>query len=270
MATYTSLFSGSSGNCSVISHQGKHILVDIGKNCKQVCLALDSLNINIKDIQAILVTHEHKDHVGALKVFSKKYKIPVYATSATADYLIEYNLVNEQTEVFSIEGRGEDIDDFYVQAFRTSHDSVDCCGYQITTKDNKILSIATDLGYVSDEVYNSLKQADMVVLEANYDENMLMLGEYPYHLKIRIKSTRGHLCNEETGAVISKLLNEQKSPKKFALCHLSNENNSPQLALDTVVSKIFENHQNIHNEIENKNVLITANKRNSVSNTIEF
>ncbi|MEG2770022.1 MAG: MBL fold metallo-hydrolase [Oscillospiraceae bacterium] len=268
MSTYTALFSGSSGNCSLVRCGDESLLIDLGKNCKQVLLALENIGVNPRDIGGILITHEHSDHIGALRVFLKKYKIPVYGTAATLDYLDENGYFPQDIEKVTICGREENIGTLTVNAFRTSHDSVDCCGYKITDKNGESVCIATDLGCVDENVYSFLKGSNLVVLEANYDNTMLTFGSYPYHLKVRIKSQRGHLCNDDTASTVVKLAKD--GCKKFALCHLSNENNTPLTALDTVTAQLIEQGICTAQSLADKEILLQANKRNEVSLPIEF
>lgn len=263
MARFTTLYSGSSGNCACIEENGKYLLVDVGKNCKTTMLALKALGLTIEDLGGILITHEHSDHVSGLKVFLKKAKVPVYGAAATLDYLLEYGLVPSDTQLIEIDGRQEDICGFSVQSFETSHDSVACRGYRITSAGGKVLSLATDLGFVSDEVIANLYMSDLVCLEANYDRHLLMTGIYPYYLKKRIDSNRGHLCNEETGQTVSMLI--ANGCKKIALCHLSSENNNAELALSAVKKALLAN-----NIVPAEDCIVKTLKRHDVSDWMEL
>lgn len=238
MARFTTLYSGSSGNCACVEENGKYILIDMGKNCKTTVNALKELDLAIADLCGILITHEHSDHVAGLRVFLKKYNVPVYGAVQTLDYMHENNILGDNAITYEI-NNNETIGDFTVQSYDTSHDSVACRGYRITTKSGKVISLATDLGFVSDEVLANLYLADLVCLEANYDYHMLMSGEYPLYLKKRIDSKRGHLCNEESAETVSKLI--KSGCKKIALCHLSRENNEPQLVYEAVKKALIKN-----------------------------
>ncbi|MDD3429820.1 MAG: MBL fold metallo-hydrolase [Oscillospiraceae bacterium] len=264
MAVFTTLYSGSSGNCAYIKEGDGFLLVDMGKNCKQTMLGLAALQEDVKNLQGILITHEHSDHISGLKVFLKKVKVPIYGSSATLDFLAERELVPADIEMIPLDGgRPENIGEYTVNSFRTSHDSADCAGYRIVTPSGKIAAIATDLGYVSDEVYENLKGADVIGLESNYDEQMLMFGAYPYYLKKRIASTRGHLCNVDSANTISRLI--QDGSKRFALCHLSQENNTPgqvRLTLEQIL-------QQAGIELTNDMIMQVAS-RHAVSPIIEF
>lgn len=238
MAEFTTLYSGSSGNCAFLREGERYLLIDMGKSSRMTIGKLKTLEAPLAELGGILVTHEHSDHVSGLAVFLKQCSVPVYGSAATLDYLVDHNLVPPGTDLRAIDGREEDVNGFGVQGFATSHDSVDCCGYRITTPQGRVAAVATDLGYVSDEVLANLLLADLVSLEANYDYHMLMTGRYPYYLKTRIASQRGHLCNEESAAALIRLL--QNGCKKFALCHISQENNTPLLVLEAVKAALLD------------------------------
>lgn len=263
MAEFTTLYSGSSGNCAFLREDGRYLLIDMGKSSRMTLAKLKTLDAPLANLGGILVTHEHSDHISGLAVFLKQCCVPVYGSAATLDYLEEHNLVPPGTELCAIDGREEDVCGFGVQGFATSHDSVDCCGYRITTPSGHIAAVATDLGYVSDEVLANLLLADLVSLEANYDYHMLMTGRYPYYLKTRIASQRGHLCNDESAATLIRLL--QNGCKKFALCHISQENNTPLLVLESVKAALLE--QAIVPEAD---CVIQAALRHDVSPMLQF
>lgn len=238
MARFTTLYSGSSGNCACVEENGKYILIDMGKSCRTTVNALKQLGLAISDLCGILITHEHSDHVSGLRVFLSNYNVPVYGAAETLDFMLENNLLCGNAVTYEI-NQDETIGDFTVQSYETSHDSVACRGYRITTKSGKIVSIATDLGFVSDEVLANLYLADLVCLEANYDFHMLMTGSYPLYLKKRIDSKRGHLCNDESAETVSRLV--KSGCKKIALCHLSRENNEPSLVYDAIKKAFLKN-----------------------------
>ena len=268
MAFYQALFSGSSGNSSIVSENNEHLLIDLGKNCKQVCLALENAQIDINNIKGVLITHEHDDHISALKVFNKKHKIPIYARAKTLNYLIEKGYIQNDTKTIEIDDEPIKISNFIVKSFLTPHDSICCCGYNITTQNNSKISIATDIGEVTKEVYLNLVNTNLVVLEANYDKSMLMLGPYPFLLKKRVRSNIGHLSNDACARTISKLIKDGCS--KFALCHLSGENNFPVVALDTVTHKIIEDNVCTLKNIIDGDIILKTNNRNSISEPINF
>ncbi|MEG1931732.1 MAG: MBL fold metallo-hydrolase, partial [Pygmaiobacter sp.] len=189
--------------------------------------------------------------------------IPVYASSATLEYLADFDLVPPTAELIALEGKSDAIGGFEVSSFATSHDAVDCHGYRITAPSGGTVAMATDLGIVTDSVYENLKNARLVVLEANYDAVRLRTGSYPYYLKTRIASARGHLCNTDTGAALAKLLGE--GCERFALCHLSNENNTTELALSAVTGAFLA-----AGMIPGKDGLLRTLKRGDITPALEF
>ena len=262
MAFFTSLYSGSSGNCSVVRCEGKYLLIDMGKSCRTTLNALKEMGLAVADMQGILVTNEHSDHIQGLRVFLKHYNVPVYGCSATLDNLLDMELVPPAAELIAIEGRPEEIGGFVVEAFPTSHD-VPCCGYRIRAAQGHTMALATDLGVLTPVVEEHLSGCGLVALEANYDAFSLHGGPYPYYLKVRISSDRGHLDNRACAAAILDLI--QDGCKKFALCHLSQANNSPELALTTVYNVLLA--AGIQ---PGRDVQIQAQERNAVSPWLEF
>lgn len=262
MALFTTLYSGSSGNCALIQSGQKYLLVDMGKSCRTTLAALRKLGLAVSDCEGLLITHEHSDHVAGLDTFLKHYSVPVYGCAATLDMLESRGTLPPAIEAVAMDGRTEDIGGFAVTSFPTSHD-VPCCGYRIRTPDGRQMAIATDLGYLTPGVQVALSGCDLVALESNYDAFSLRGGPYPYYLKVRIASDRGHLDNKACAAGILDLI--QDGCRKFALCHLSQTNNSPELALTTVYNVLLAA------GIEpGRDVLIQAQTRNDVSPYIEF
>lgn len=229
MARFTTLYSGSSGNCAVVEEQGRYLLVDMGKSCRLTQNALKELGLAPHTLDGVLVTHEHSDHVGGLAIFLKYHPVPVYGSAATLEYLAGHGLVPPGARLVDIDGRTEAVGGFGVQSYETSHDSLACRGYRVAVPSGGVVSIATDLGFVSGEVMANLLLADVVALESNYDPTLLRTGPYPYYLKTRIASHRGHLSNDACGDALARLV--QNGCEKFLLCHISQENNTPELAL---------------------------------------
>ena len=223
---------------------------------------LKALGLAASDCDGILVTHEHSDHVKGLSTFLKKNPMPVYGAAATLDFLDANDIVPANCELNTLEGREEDIGCFGVQSFPTSHD-VPCVGYRIHTPDDKTMTIATDLGTLTPPVHEALSGCDLVALESNYDLHMLRSGPYPYYLRARIESVRGHLSNDECSAKLLELI--QSGCKKFALCHLSQENNTPALALQTVFTTL-----GAAGVVPEKDCIVQAQRRNEVSPALEF
>ena len=242
MFSFCSLMSGSSGNSSFIQTENSKILVDAGGSVKKITEALSSINVNISDLDAILVTHEHVDHIKSLGTISKKYNIPVYANSKT------WNAMPEQKEKVPIDCQKLFVtnDDFEIKdvkfkSFSIPHDAADPCGFNVFYKDNK-MSIATDLGHITPEIIEHLEKSKFMLLEANYDLNILKCSRYPYNLKLRISGPNGHLCNETSGKVVSYLM--KTGLNSVMLGHLSKENNFPELAYKTVAEEAVHNVNN--------------------------
>lgn len=263
MALFTTLYSGSSGNCGLILHDREYLLVDMGKSCRTTMTALRKLDLAISDCAGILITHEHSDHVAGLDTFLKKHPIPVFSSADTLDTLASRGTLPPAVEAVAVDGgQTLDVGSFRVTAFPTSHD-VPCCGYRIVTPDQHKMAIATDLGVLTPVVEDNLMGCDLVALEANYDAFSLHGGPYPYYLKKRIASDRGHLDNKACAAAILDLI--QEGCKKFALCHLSQTNNSPELALTTVYNVLLA--AGIQ---PGKDVIVQAQTRNDISPFLEF
>ena len=263
MARYISLYSGSSGNCSVVEENGKFILIDMGKSARMTNNALKELGLDIRNLQGILVSHEHSDHVSGLKVFLKKLDVPLYTGAATLDYLSDNLLVPGHIEMHDLSFSGADIGPFHVTGFETPHDSVGCLGFRIHTEKGSIMSIATDLGMVTEDIFRNLSNVDLAVIESNYDVQMLKEGPYPYYLKTRIASNRGHLSNFQSSQVSLRLIED--GVDKIQLCHLSNNNNTPSLALGQVAATAMANGIKIADHVQ-----IKVNKRHEITNETVF
>lgn len=239
MAFFQTLYSGSSGNCAVVRDESATLLVDMGKNCKTTLNALYTAGIPANDLDGILVTHEHSDHIAGLAVFLKHYPVPVFGSDRTLEYLYCNRLVPEHADLIPV-AAGEEvmIKDLTFSGFRTSHDSVDCFGYRFAFSNGRSAAVATDLGCVDDSVMAAISGCDFVALESNYDEGMLKFGPYPLYLKRRIASPMGHLSNLDSAAAVSALA--EAGAARFMLMHLSAENNAPEVALTTCFG-ILEN-----------------------------
>ena len=263
MAEFISLYSGSSGNSSVVRCGQRYLIVDMGKGVRTTSAALKALGLAVSDCDGILVTHEHSDHVKGLSTFLKKHPLPVYGAEETLGFLEENHVVPPFCDMTALTpGREAEIGGFGVKAFPTSHD-VPCVGYRIHTPDGKTMTIATDLGMLTPPVHEALSGCDLVALESNYDLHMLRSGPYPYYLRARIESVRGHLSNDECSAKLLELI--QSGCKKFALCHLSQENNTPSLALQTVFTTL-----GAAGVVPEKDCIVQAQRRNEVSPALTF
>lgn len=236
MLKFHSLYSGSSGNSLLVETQNTKVLIDAGESAKKIESALNSLDVNIQDIDAILVTHEHSDHIKGLGTLVKKFNIPVYANRETWDAMPEVTekVQNESKKYFKIDEKF-DVGDIKVLPFQIPHDAANPCGFNLF-HDNKKISIATDLGHMDAQLIKYLEESSFVLLESNYDPNILKCSRYPYLLKQRIAGPNGHLSNEMAGKTISYLMNSGLN--KVMLGHLSKENNFPELAYQTVIDEL--------------------------------
>lgn len=226
MARLCPLFSGSSGNSYYVGSRSAGLLIDAGRSARQLDSILKLCGVDPLAIQGILVTHEHADHVSGLRVFAKKYGLPVIASAGTLTALR-----GDLEDVESYEAvPGMQIAGMTVTPFPTSHDCAQPTGFRVVTDDKRVFTLSTDLGYLSDEVKENLFGADFVVIESNHDLEMLRSGRYPYYLKQRILSDRGHLSNAACAAFLPELA--KSGTKRFLLAHLSRENNTPSLAVE--------------------------------------
>lgn len=233
-----SLCSSSKGNSTYIGNKESGILVDVGIGPRAIVQKLNLNDISLFAVKAIFITHEHTDHVKGLKAIGEKLNVPIYASKETIAELYYKNLLPKNADVFEINKREAQVGDVTVSAFDTPHDSAHSLGYKIRFEDGKTVSVCTDLGYMTDEIYSVLKGSDLVLLESNYDEDMLMFGAYPQFLKRRILSRSGHLSNCDCGDTLINLFNDGTS--KFILGHLSESNNRPELALTSAVSALLK------------------------------
>ncbi len=239
MIKFCPLFSSSSGNSVYIGDNQGGILVDVGRSAKQTDLMLKNSGIDVDTIKGIFITHEHTDHVCGLSVFAAKHKIPIYAAPGTLLALKQKGILNEKHVDIAINTDEIEIAGLNVKPVRTSHDCADGRGYVITGCDGVTkAAIATDTGYVSPELLESITGAKLVYIESNHDVAMVRTGPYPYPLQKRILSNIGHLSNEACADTLRALIN--KGTTHFVLAHLSRENNTPQLAFDTSVTALKE------------------------------
>ncbi|MBQ8724514.1 MAG: MBL fold metallo-hydrolase [Oscillospiraceae bacterium] len=228
MPKFHSLFSGSKGNASVIRSGGRSLLIDAGMTCKQLLLAMRSRDIDPCSISGILITHTHSDHIKGLRVLCKNIPAKVYATSESMSTLLRDGHITEEQFGGILDGNIQDISGFAVKAFPTEHDASGSCGFRIVTPDERTCSVCTDLGTVTDTVHNAIGGSDLVLLESNYDPNMLRNGSYPYYLKMRISGNEGHLSNRASAEEAERLI--ESGTTRLILGHLSEENNTPYLA----------------------------------------
>ena len=233
------LFSSSSGNSTLVTDGDTNILVDAGVSANRIVKALECINLDVCEIDAILITHEHSDHIKGVPALSTKYNIPVYANEktimSTADLygsVYERNLKQiEAGKPFTVRG-------MEVYGFSTPPDSADSMGYTFLS-DGGYMSVATDTGHISKSMLNNLSKSEIVLIESNHDVEMLKGGRYPYPLKKRILSDNGHLSNDKCAWLATQLA--IWGTKRILLGHLSEHNNTPELAFNTTSKMLADN-----------------------------
>ncbi len=256
------LFSGSSGNSVYVASSEARILVDAGKSCKRIVEALKALSIQPESIDAILVTHEHTDHISGIGVLSRKYDIPVYANPPTWHAIHEKlgDISRRNTRIFDT-GKEFLIKNINVMPFSISHDAIDPVGFSFFSEGIKA-TCATDLGFVTNAILDIAEASDILLLEANHDPAMLQAGPYPFDLKRRIAGNLGHLSNADCAEALAKLA--VRKVKQAVLGHLSKENNSKEVAMQTVVSILSEH------GIERDIMKLSIAERDQVSSLYSF
>ena len=248
---FCSLASGSSGNCYLIKSDNTNLLLDAGLSCKAIQAGLESLGLSLKDIDGIFITHDHIDHIKGIKTLMKKTSCPLYASQGTLEALVE-KLSPLPYERLIEADTGEEISvgDITALPFDLSHDTEDPKTFAFM-KDGAKVCVVTDTGYVSDRIFDNIKDADILALESNHERNILLYGSYPYSLKLRILSDVGHLSNEACAHCLTEILRYRRIRKRITgpdpegtpivfLAHLSQENNTPEQAMITVRNALEE------------------------------
>lgn len=229
MLRYCSLFSGSSGNCTYVGTAEGGLLIDAGVSAKRITTALRERDIDPATIRAVLLTHEHSDHVAGLRVLCKQFGWPVVASVGTLDALAEQEKVTAQQKLYALPlEKRLAVAGMQITPFATPHDSRQCYGYRIDTEDGRSLAMTTDLGYMPQTVLDAISGCQFLHIESNHDPEMLRNGPYPYWLIQRIRGEGGHLSNQECAAVLPGLLGAGAT--RIVLAHLSEHNNTPALA----------------------------------------
>lgn len=261
MFKFCSLYSGSSGNCSLIQSDNTKILIDAGESCKKISAALTSINIEPNEINGILITHEHSDHIKGIATLSKKYNIPIFANKETWEAMkSEKEKILENNIFYFNINEKFNINDLDILAFSIPHDAANPCGFNVFHNNQK-LSVATDIGHMTSNIVNNLVNSSFLMLESNYDSKVLQCSSYPYLLKQRIAGPNGHLSNDMAGQTISYL--SKFGLKTAMLGHLSKENNFPELAYKTVVEQL------IQNNIDENSLRLSVATRLGVSSIID-
>jgi phosphoribosyl 1,2-cyclic phosphodiesterase len=241
---FCSLSSGSSGNCYYVGNEFQGILIDAGISAASIRKFLKSMDISMQTIMGVLVTHNHIDHIRGLQVLTRKNSLPAFTTRKIWESIlspqrqISTDCVREipLQQKFNIAG-------FDIEAFPVCHDAPETIGFHICYGDRKV-TIVTDLGHICETSSPYIKKANLLVIESNYDEDMLVNGSYPYYLKARIKSDHGHLGNHQTSAFLADNLNDNLS--HICLAHLSKNNNTPEKALQTINQTFSESGINLN------------------------
>ena len=260
-----SIASGSSGNCTYVGSDHTHILVDTGCSKKRIDEGLAKLSLTRSDISAIFVTHEHTDHIAGLHTILKKYDIPVYATDGTIAGIRVSDRKGTMAGRFFERVRADEpveIGDLEINPMSITHDAAEPVGYRIRCGSVR-MAVATDMGCFSEYTVQALSGMDALLLEANHDVRMLQSGPYPYALKRRILSEQGHLSNEKSGELLSRIMNDHI--RGIILGHLSRENNLPELATRAVQWEIEAGDNPYHGN----DIPLTVAKRMELSDIIE-
>lgn len=260
MFNFCSLYSGSSGNSLFVETSNTKILVDAGVSSKKIEKALKDIDIEPNSLDGILVTHEHIDHVQSLGTLSKKFNLPVFVNQETLDAMPKQRdkISDENIKIFKVTDKFS-IGDLDIRPFSIPHDAANPCGFNIWKEDKKI-SIATDIGHMTNSILKNLEESLFIMLEANYDPDVLRCSSYPFTLKSRIAGPTGHLSNELAGKTISYLL--KSGLKNAMLGHLSKESNFPELAYQTVVDELMSSNY------DENSLRLSVAKRDSHSSLI--
>lgn len=235
LLTFTTLASGSSGNAALVSCGRTHILLDAGISARRITAALKALGVDPASLSAILVTHEHHDHISGLQVLTKKVRVPILASAPTCGELGRRVPFADELLRRQAPGSGVELGELWVESFSTPHDAAGSVGYAITG-DGCRLVLCTDLGYITDQVKAAAAGCDLLICEANHDEDWVRSGPYPYYLKQRILGDQGHLSNE-AGAELA-AWGVEHGARTVVLAHLSAENNTPARARETVCRRL--------------------------------
>lgn len=261
-----SIASGSSGNCIYVGTETTHLLIDTGISGKRVEQGLNELGVTGKDINGILITHEHADHICGLGVIARKLGVPIYSTKGTIEAMKATGCLGKvDSSLFNIIIPDDkfQIGDVIVNTTRVSHDAAEPVAYRFRYEDKRV-AVITDLGTYNDYIIEEMQGMDAILLEANHDIRMLQVGSYPYYLKQRILGDRGHLSNESSGRLLGRLLHDNM--KQVILGHLSKENNLAELAYETVRLEIENSDNNYHAD----DFPIQIAKRSEVSQIINL
>lgn len=234
--TFCTLGSGSKGNSYLIAGEKTKILVDAGLTAKAITDRLQEIHVAGEEINGIIITHEHIDHIAGVRVFSQKFQVPVYANAPTMGEILrkQPGIEKQNIRLFTT-GESFLIGKMEILPFKTPHDSISSCAFSVFCGNSKI-TVATDIGHMTKTILEACKYSDLLVLEANHDLQMLLNGPYSPFLKQRIQGPNGHLSNDICGKTIAHLLDY--GLKQVILAHLSEENNTPECAYRAVCDQL--------------------------------
>lgn len=236
---FSVLSSSSTGNATVIRNKDATVMIDAGLSCKRIEQVLGERGLTGKRIDAILITHEHADHIKGLGAFSRKYNVPIYANENTWAALDQHvGKIAEENRIVMQTGEVRDFGSLRVESYGISHDAEEPVGYKFYEGEAK-LSVTTDIGYISNKVRAEIIDSDVFILEANYDTEMLRIGRYPWNVKRRILGDLGHLSNEAAGEALCEVVTG--NTRRVYLAHLSRDHNMIDLAHMTVKNVMKDN-----------------------------
>lgn len=249
MIKYCSIGSGSSGNCHYIGYKNTNILIDAGLSGKKIVDGLSDIDIDASKLNGILITHEHSDHIKGVGILSRKFNLPIFTNYKTwLNMRDKLGKINEDNVFIFENNKFCNLGDFIIKPFSITHDAADPVGFSLLNEKEEKISIATDIGHISNTIKENVMGSKLVVLESNYDKEMLLMGSYTYTLKKRVMSDIGHLSNEDAAKFSVDLI--KNGTEDILLAHLSRENNFPELAYETSNHILSENGMTIGKDVK--------------------
>ena len=245
------LGSGSGGNASYVEENGYGILIDAGFSCKKIEERLASIGKAAENVKALLITHEHTDHISGAGVLARKYDIPIYISPERLEACKQKLGKIAENQIHCIQKDFFLNENIYVKAFDVMHDAVRTLGFHIETASQKKIAISTDIGYITNLVREAFQDVDAAILESNYDYNMLMNGPYPWDLKARVKGINGHLSNNDAAKFIREMYT--KKLQKIFLAHVSKDSNHPNIIHETMELEFEKYSRKPNYEISSQN-----------------
>lgn len=236
--SFCSFSSGSSGNSYLVKSGTTALIIDAGISGKRIIEGLKHSETLMEDVKGILVTHEHIDHIKSLHTIIKKLPNGIAYANKNTWSLINTNILETKKKTFET-GETFLIGDIYIKSFNTSHDAIEPVGFSFYCEGRQI-SIVTDTGHITQEIFEEIINADILILESNHDVNMLKMCRYPWSVKQRILGIEGHLSNEDAGSILCRLISGNGKKRQVLLAHLSKENNFPEMALQTIKNLLQE------------------------------